>query len=763
MSEFRLEDAVLGDTALPPHCYEAHGKVISGKGALESSDGKILSSDEMASTDSNIENPRVEKEQQEAIEHIDEVQNEIDRLNEQASEEILKVEQKYNKLRQPFFQKRSELIAKIPNFWVTTFVNHPQVSALLGEEDEEALHYLTRVEVTEFEDIKSGYRIDFYFDENPYFENKVLSKEFHLNESGDPSSKSTEIKWKTGKDLTKRSSQTQNKAGRKRQHEEPESFFTWFTDHSDAGADELGEVIKDDIWPNPLQYYLVPDMDDEEGEGEEEDEEEEEEEGLEDIDEEGDEDDGEEDEEDDDGEEGEKSSQTLELKLTEAGVQACHISDIGVQTEPAECLVDSFDPELNAQVEYPGLREFLQRVSGMVIKELKQNAKSHAFDGFEVNWVEQNQTSLPKVLKQQGQLMCVCCAQRSKDEYEKKDQLFRSPSSIPCTTLKLRSEDYKSPTCAGTRLALSLPVLMAGGLYSGEVLVWDTSRSPDPVLARTGMLDLSHREPVYQVRWLPGTKRGDAFRVLSASADGKILVWQVEANGRLGVHSGYALIAQQIPRSTTVGKGRGDTPVGVTALALSFWDSDVFLVGAEGGLVLKCSFSAHTPAMLAGSDADMMLRAPAQFSFSTHSGPIHALDCSPFHRNLFLSAGTDGHAHLRSLLQGPPLLSLHVSDSYLFSVRWSPTRPLVFAVGTGQGLVQIFDLSRGSLTPTATIEQNSSGRPVYCMEFNPKQMELLAAGGADGTVKIWHLSSELTEQRPKETSHLEYLANEVPE
>ncbi|XP_036905179.1 protein SET-like [Sturnira hondurensis] len=131
--------------------------------------------------------PKEEKEQQEAIEHIDEVQNEIDRLNEQTSEEILKVEQKYNKLRQPFFQKRSELIAKIPNFGVTTFVDHTQVSAVLGEEDEEALHYLTRVEVTEFEDIKSGYRIDFYFDENPYFENKVLSKEFHLNKSGHPS------------------------------------------------------------------------------------------------------------------------------------------------------------------------------------------------------------------------------------------------------------------------------------------------------------------------------------------------------------------------------------------------------------------------------------------------------------------------------------------------------------------------------------------------------------------------------------------------
>lgn len=58
-------------------------------------------------------------------------------------------------------------------------------------------------------------------------------------------------------DLTKRTGQAPNKAGKKRQHEEPESFFTWFSDHSDAGSDELGEVIKDDIWPNPLQYYLV--------------------------------------------------------------------------------------------------------------------------------------------------------------------------------------------------------------------------------------------------------------------------------------------------------------------------------------------------------------------------------------------------------------------------------------------------------------------------------------------------------------------------
>lgn len=63
-----------------------------------------------------------------------------------------------------------------------------------------------------------------------------------------------------------RSSPTQNKTSRKRQQEGPESFFTWFCDSSDAGADEL-EVIKDDPWPHLLQYHFVPGEDDE-GEGE---------------------------------------------------------------------------------------------------------------------------------------------------------------------------------------------------------------------------------------------------------------------------------------------------------------------------------------------------------------------------------------------------------------------------------------------------------------------------------------------------------------
>jgi len=203
----------------------------------------------------------VNKEVQSSIEKIDEIQNNLDSLTEKASAEILQVEQKYNKLRQPYYAKRSEMIKSIPNFWATVFINHPQVSAILGEEDEDALQYLTSISVEEFEDIKSGYKIKFQFKQNPYFSDSEIEKEFHLHDDDLPSGPtSTAIKWLPGKSLV---AKTANGAGSKRKNEEAQpTFFTWFADNPEAGMDEIGEAIKDEIWPNPLQFYLG-NMDDE--------------------------------------------------------------------------------------------------------------------------------------------------------------------------------------------------------------------------------------------------------------------------------------------------------------------------------------------------------------------------------------------------------------------------------------------------------------------------------------------------------------------
>lgn len=123
---------------------------------------------------------------------------------------------------------------------------------------------MTKLQVEDFDDVKTGYSISFHFKENPYFENEMITKEFHLaseNQSTNDfiqTSTSTGIKWKEGKDLLK---ELQSKPQtNKKLISEHKSFFDWFCDNSDPLTDDLAELIKDDIWPNPLQYFLVPDI-----------------------------------------------------------------------------------------------------------------------------------------------------------------------------------------------------------------------------------------------------------------------------------------------------------------------------------------------------------------------------------------------------------------------------------------------------------------------------------------------------------------------
>ncbi|XP_038589843.1 WD repeat-containing protein 34 [Micropterus salmoides] len=478
-----------------------------------------------------------------------------------------------------------------------------------------------------------------------------------------------------------------------------------------------------------------------------------------------------------------RGCQTRVVHSAEAEAQTVSATISCTQTEPQYQATQQLFPN-HDKLEPPGLKDFLQRVEDTVIRELVKNAKSHAFDGFQVNWEDHSQL-----------VSCLHCLQHP-SAHERGLHVTSvswscTGSVIVCAYGRIDDGDWSTEgSCVCTwnldRRALNpkqadlvidvptavtalcchpnQPALIAGGLYSGEVVIWDTSRTQDPVLVQTGMSVDSHREPVYQVAWVPMQKKGE-FGVLSASSGGRVLIWTVDSDqGRLVLNSAYALVRQQVPHSSSSSfKARGSSTVGVTSLALSPWDSDTFLVGSEGGLLLRCSFSSQTPAAATSEGQSVTLRAPAVFSFRPRSGPVHSIHFSPFHRNLFVSAGTDGLAHLHSLLQANPLLSLRVSDSYVFQVQWSPTRPLVFAAATGQGEVQIFDLGRRSLRPAATIQQGDQGQAATCLAFNCQNPHLLAVGKTDGTVGVWQLSADLTEQSPRESAQLEQIANQVAE
>ncbi|KAL8140225.1 hypothetical protein V2J09_006246 [Rumex salicifolius] len=242
-----------------------------------------------------------------SIEKLQEIQDELEKINEKASDEVLEVEQKYNEIRKPVYGKRNEIINAIPDFWLTAIMSHPVLGELLTEEDQKKpqrpilevlprfpattfstlpypsaniciravfltkirvvscrpgyhdniFKYLTSLEVEDSKDVKSGYSITFIFKSNPYFEDKNLTKAFTFLDEGTTKVTATSIKWKEGSDIL--SNTINHKKGNKRDLVE-ESFFTWFSNsHVKENlldtSDDVAEIIKEDLWPNPLSYF----------------------------------------------------------------------------------------------------------------------------------------------------------------------------------------------------------------------------------------------------------------------------------------------------------------------------------------------------------------------------------------------------------------------------------------------------------------------------------------------------------------------------
>lgn len=112
-------------------------------------------------------------------------------MSEEGLQVVRQICQQYNSLRAPHYASRAEVLKKLPKFWSTVCCNHPVLSPLLTVDDTEILQSLTdvppsessvvsmavhQVVVKEYEDIQCGFRVELTFDENPFFEQRQLSK-----------------------------------------------------------------------------------------------------------------------------------------------------------------------------------------------------------------------------------------------------------------------------------------------------------------------------------------------------------------------------------------------------------------------------------------------------------------------------------------------------------------------------------------------------------------------------------------------------------
>ncbi|XP_072537823.1 testis specific protein Y-linked [Salminus brasiliensis] len=195
---------------------------------------------------------RMAPEVRQSVSLLAQVQMRLDALEKKGARLHQRLELKLSRQRRPHLDQRGAITQTIPGFWVTALLNHPHLSAHIDENDEDALSYMTNLEIETFKNNKLGYRICFHFRRNPFFQNKVIVKELHLGMGGSPVSFSNPILWHRGQNLIG------NGEPRRTSQGVYQSFFHWFSDHSSPGRDDIAQILKDDLYRNPLRYYLTP-------------------------------------------------------------------------------------------------------------------------------------------------------------------------------------------------------------------------------------------------------------------------------------------------------------------------------------------------------------------------------------------------------------------------------------------------------------------------------------------------------------------------
>ncbi|XP_070767008.1 testis specific protein Y-linked isoform X1 [Enoplosus armatus] len=191
-------------------------------------------------------------EMRQSVALLAQVQMRLEALEKKSARLHQRLELKISRQRRPHLDQRSSITKTIPGFWVTALLNHPHLSAHIDETDEDALSYMTDLEIESFKNNKLGYRIRFHFRRNPYFQNNIIMKELHLGMGGSPMSFSNPILWHRGQNLTAHSEPRKSSRG------VYQTFFSWFSDHSNPGQDDVAQILKDDLYRDPLRYYLTP-------------------------------------------------------------------------------------------------------------------------------------------------------------------------------------------------------------------------------------------------------------------------------------------------------------------------------------------------------------------------------------------------------------------------------------------------------------------------------------------------------------------------
>ena len=272
------------------------------------------------------------------------------------------------------------------------------------------------------------------------------------------------------------------------------------------------------------------------------------------------------------------------------------------------------------------------------------------------------------------------------------------------------------------------PNLIVGGLYNGQICLWDPRTGSDPVQVSPLTMD-AHTQPIFGMDVVGSV---NSHSLVSLSSDGKVCAWQLEKlNAPVETHT--------LQHEINVGGASVAKEVQATSLGFRDGEANKFCFGSENGWLFSGTRSSG------GSNPD---------GFQAHASPITALHCHPAspsgaddYSDLVLTASMDWTCKLwQPSKSHKPLFSFNEFTDYVYDVKWSPVHPAVFASVDGAGNLAVWNLIESMETPIGTVDAATSGKALCNLAWSDDGKSIIV-GDAAGDITLWDVGG--SESSPK--------------
>jgi dynein intermediate chain len=265
--------------------------------------------------------------------------------------------------------------------------------------------------------------------------------------------------------------------------------------------------------------------------------------------------------------------------------------------------------------------------------------------------------------------------------------------------------------------------IIVGGLYSGQICIWDNRVNKKTPVQKSPLSATSHTQPVYCMS-IVGSQ--NAHDLVTISTDGRICSWALD---NLTMPISGENLAYKTKRNLSV-------------TSLCFLNNNItsFVTGSDEGAMY---FGDRH-----GQKGEMVK------AYELHKSPISAVDthhaagATTDFSSLCLTASWDSTVKLTNLEDEKPLLSLEQHRDYVLDVKWSPVHPATFASVDSEGQLNLWNLNQDTESPVSSLsigEYASATRVLW--SANGQQ---LVVGDARGRVLLFDVNESLYNVRSDE-------------